>query len=312
MPRNEANAISEAIASSRLRAMPRFSLIKTVLRECLARAPVARVPEPILLMAESEQLDDYMASAFDVMSPLYLFNALLSSDVLREGDTVLDLGCGPATQLAWTAALNPNVHFIGVDLSQECLERGRGLLEAQGLTNVELRVGDITQLPLTDGSVDAVLSTLALHHLPDMAHLERCFAEVHRVLRPGGGVCLSDFGRLKTLDSMADFVALDVERTPRRMSIDYWHSLRAAFSIGELRRASTPLAKNAEWSGTWGLPLLLTMRSKPRRSTPSRRMKDAIRSRLKDMSSPSRKNFATLMLLGRLGGVRSVHLRAAV
>lgn len=63
----------------------------------------------------------------------------------------------------------------------------------------DLQHGDITDLNmLGPASADAVMSTVVLHHLPDEAVLFGCFAEVQRVLKPGGGLSLVEFGYLRT------------------------------------------------------------------------------------------------------------------
>ncbi|MDT1878833.1 class I SAM-dependent methyltransferase, partial [Acinetobacter baumannii] len=80
--------------------------------------------------------------------------------------------------------MNPATRFIGVDLSAPMLERARELITRQGLTNVEFLHGDITDLSsFGDKSVDAVMSTMALHHLPTLDMLCRTYAEVARILK---------------------------------------------------------------------------------------------------------------------------------
>src|SRR5690606_28242381 len=113
---------------------------------------------------------------------------------------VVDLGCGPATQLVQIAELNPEVSFHGVDLSETMLQRAADYAKERGVGNVRFSHGDITRLDqLGDRSVDGVMSTMVLHHLPTLDHLRKCFKEVARILKPGGAVYLTDFGRLKSL-----------------------------------------------------------------------------------------------------------------
>jgi ubiquinone/menaquinone biosynthesis C-methylase UbiE len=98
------------------------------------------------------------------------------------------------------------------------------------LSNVGFSQGDITRLEnIGDGSVDAVISTMALHHLPTLKHLDDCFAEIRRVLKPGGAVYLTDFGRLKSLKSVIFFAYMNSQHQPHLFSLDYERSLRAAF-----------------------------------------------------------------------------------
>ncbi len=93
---------------------------------------------------------------------------------------VVDLGCGPANQLVQVAKLNPQTHFRGVELSELMLLDAREHVKREGVTNVSFTHGNIKKLDfLSTHSVDAVFSTLTLHHLHDAAELEECFAEIH-------------------------------------------------------------------------------------------------------------------------------------
>lgn len=172
-----------------------------------------------------------------VMAPVYLFHCAQICEIVQAGDTVVDLGCGPATQLAMSARLNRNTRFIGVDLSPDMLDKAQDLLNEQALSNVELRKEDITRLSsFADASVDVVISTVALHHLPDLSALDRCIAEVSRILKPGGGLYLVDFGHLKSEKSIEYFAHQYADRQPELFTLDYLYSLRAAFSLKDFKR----------------------------------------------------------------------------
>ncbi len=96
-----------------------------------------------------------------------------------------DLGCGTG-QVA--EALAPFAGgILAVDGSEAMLEEARRRLEPHG--NVEVLHGDLEALPLEDGSLDAAVLALVLHHLPDPAAALR---EVARVVRPGGRVLVMD------------------------------------------------------------------------------------------------------------------------
>lgn len=96
-----------------------------------------------------------------------------------------DLGCGTGQV---SAALAPFVaRVVGVDSSAAMLQAARRRLH--GLTNVDLRRGDIEALPIDDARLDAATLMLVLHHLPEPA---RALADVARVLKPGGRVVLVD------------------------------------------------------------------------------------------------------------------------
>ncbi|PJB04963.1 MAG: class I SAM-dependent methyltransferase, partial [Hydrogenophilales bacterium CG_4_9_14_3_um_filter_63_34] len=212
--------------------MPNPALIPTFIRELVVERTLPREPEPDLVMADPEQVAAYVeAGRIDgVMAAAYLFHSAQASQVIQRCKSVLDLGCGPATQLAQIAELNPDVHFTGVDLSSTMLADANKHILKLGLTNVQFRQGDITTLEVVDDqSVDAVISTVALHHLPTLQHLENTFKAVRRVLKPGGALYLTDFGRLKSLKSVIFFAYMNARFQPHLFSLDYERSLRAAF-----------------------------------------------------------------------------------
>lgn len=212
--------------------MPNPALIPTFLRECLVSRTLPREPEPDLVMDDPDQVAAYVEAGLidGVMAAAYLFHSARISQVIQGCQTVLDLGCGPATQLAQIAQFNPEVRFTGLDLSSNMLTDAKRHVEALGLENVTLRQGDITRLDaFDDNSLDAVISTMALHHLPTLEHLDKCFAEILRVLKPGGALYLTDFGRLKSLHSVIFFAYMNSRHQPHLFSLDYERSLRAAF-----------------------------------------------------------------------------------
>jgi ubiquinone/menaquinone biosynthesis C-methylase UbiE len=212
--------------------MPNPALIPTFLRELLVARSLPREPEPDLVMDDPQQVAAYAeAGRIDgIMASSYLFHSAHITQVIQGCRSVLDLGCGPATQLAQIAQFNPETKFKGVDLSDRMLEDAERHVRTLGLSNVGFSQGDITRLEnIGDGSVDAVISTMALHHLPTLKHLDDCFAEIRRVLKPGGAVYLTDFGRLKSLKSVIFFAYMNSQHQPHLFSLDYERSLRAAF-----------------------------------------------------------------------------------
>ena len=111
---------------------------------------------------------------------------------LAPGEMVLDVGCGTGS-LAVTAKrrVGPAGRVRGVDASSEMIEQARAKAAKAGL-DVAFDVARAAALPVPDASVDVVLSTLMLHHLP-AAVRERFAGEIRRVLKPGGRVLAVDF-----------------------------------------------------------------------------------------------------------------------
>ena len=248
--------------------MPRLAFAPIIFRELLGKRTLPREPEPDLVMQDEEQVEAYsLAGRIDgVMSAAYLFHSGQASSVIRGARRVIDLGCGPATQLAQIASLNAESEFIGVDLSPTMLDSARKHVGACGLNNVSFYQGDITQLTqFDDHSVDAVISTMVLHHLPTREHLSACFREISRVLKPGGAVYLTDFGRLKSLKSVITFAYMNADKQPHIFSLDYERSLRAAFLPEEfMETAGTCLPDAVRTYSTALVSLLVILRTAPR------------------------------------------------
>jgi len=109
---------------------------------------------------------------------------------LREGETVLDLGSGGGIDVLLSARrVGPSGRAIGVDMTDEMLELARRNAAEANATNVEFRKGTIEALPLADSSVDVVISNCVVNLASDKAAV---FAEIARVLRPGGRMGISD------------------------------------------------------------------------------------------------------------------------
>jgi len=248
--------------------MPRISLVPTLLRELLIQPQFPREPEPDLVMDDDEQVQAYSAAGRvdGVMSASYLFNSARISSTIAGSKRVLDLGCGPATQLAQVARLNPDVSFVGVDLSKEMLVSAQAHVTALGLGNVAFMEGDITSLPqIEDGSFDSVICTMALHHLPTIDHLDSCFAEIRRILRPDGATYLVDFSRMKSLKSVLFFAYMNRKHDPHLFSLDYERSLRAAFHCDDFRAvASKRLPGYVQHYTTFGIPIIQLLKSPDR------------------------------------------------
>ena len=107
------------------------------------------------------------------------------------GETVLDLGCGAGTDLLIAAQMaGPEGRAVGVDMTASMLARARASASAMGLGDrIELHESLIESLPLDDESVDVVISNGVIDLVPDK---EAVFAEIDRVLRPGGRLQLAD------------------------------------------------------------------------------------------------------------------------
>jgi SAM-dependent methyltransferase len=110
---------------------------------------------------------------------------------LKPGETVLDLGSGGGVDTILAAhEVGPTGHAIGIDLLDEMVARGTANAREAGVDGwTEFRRGEMEDIPAEDGSIDVVISNGVINLSPRKS---RVFAEVLRVLRPGGRFCVAD------------------------------------------------------------------------------------------------------------------------
>jgi arsenite methyltransferase len=106
------------------------------------------------------------------------------------GSVVLDLGSGSGTDLLIAAQITGGEgRAIGIDMTRAMFDRAASSAWRMGLRNVELHEGLIEALPIDDASVDVVISNGVIDLVPDK---DVVFAEIDRVLRPGGRLQIAD------------------------------------------------------------------------------------------------------------------------
>jgi demethylmenaquinone methyltransferase/2-methoxy-6-polyprenyl-1,4-benzoquinol methylase/phosphoethanolamine N-methyltransferase len=111
---------------------------------------------------------------------------------IKPGDRVLDVACGSGNlTLTAQSAAGPTGQVYGIDAAPEMIEVAKQKASRAG-SKVIFRVGLIEQLEFPDATFDVVITRLAIHHLPDDLK-PRAFAEILRVLKPGGHLLIADF-----------------------------------------------------------------------------------------------------------------------
>jgi ubiquinone/menaquinone biosynthesis C-methylase UbiE len=142
--------------------------------------------------------DDESVQAYDKISRWPQFEALrrLVVNELKKyklTGVIADIGCGPGYLIAKLAHSLPEVSIIGVDISEEMVQKATQNLSALGFADrVSFRKGDIEALPFDTNLLDFAISTLSLHHWLDP---RQALKEINRVLKPGGQFLIFDVRR---------------------------------------------------------------------------------------------------------------------
>ena len=180
--------------------------------------PTVAIPALNIGLALAASVTAYLyASRFGKFA---VWAEILLSLHLRGDERVLDLGCGRGAVLLMVAKLLPRGRAVGIDLwktsdqSGNALEVTRRNAQLENVADrVELRTGDMRALPFEDESFDVVLSSLAIHNIPDAAGRVKAIDDTVRVLRRGGRVLIVDINATSEYEArLRERGIVDVER----------------------------------------------------------------------------------------------------
>lgn len=109
---------------------------------------------------------------------------------IKKGNTVVDLGSGAGNDVFIARAIvGDEGKVIGLDMTEEMIDKAKLNNAKLGYKNVEFKLGDIEQMPLEDNLADVVVSNCVLNLVPDK---RKAFSEIYRILKPGAHFCVSD------------------------------------------------------------------------------------------------------------------------
>lgn len=255
-------------------------------------------------MEDGDQVEAFKESGRidGALDGLYVFHSYHCTKVIQGCRTVIDLGCGPGVPLIKLARLNPHIHFIGFDLSENMLANAKSLAEARQLKNIELRKMDFTDLSeFQNQSVDAVISLQAFHHLPKYEQLEKVFQETSRVLKPDGAVYFMDLIRFKS-QKTARYLAYYDDNASPITQLDAERSMMAAFKFADMQTLTQKYLPSAKCYKT----AILEMHGVVK--TADRPLAEEVRPRLRSMLDSLRKNsrmvFNDVQFFHKLGGLK--------
>ncbi|MHA1232885.1 MAG: class I SAM-dependent methyltransferase, partial [Candidatus Helarchaeota archaeon] len=180
-----------------------------------------------------------VAKAFEKQTKLLPFRLLYKRVIseLKKLDpkgTVADVGCGAANVLIRLANKYPNLKLIGIDVSQEILNKAIINAEKANVKDkIVFRVGSVEKLPLDNQSLNYIISTLSLHHWN--APID-AFKEFYRTLKPGGVMIIFDFRRdlRKFFYGFLKFITKVIVPKPLKKINEPLGSVKSSYTINEI------------------------------------------------------------------------------
>ena len=197
-----------------------FGLLVAGIALSLANSPsTVRLGRTLLWPAASFSISAMLMIVSSRFGKLRARDRLLDALALRGNETVLDVGCGHGLMLIGAAHRLPKGRTIGIDLWSQVDQHAnspdatRANADAEGVADrVTIQDGDMRKLPFDDASIDAVVSSLAIHNVPSAAEREQAIQEIARVIRPGGSVGILDIAHVSDYARVLEKSGWKIER----------------------------------------------------------------------------------------------------
>lgn len=190
-----------------------------------------RQPEPDLMNGEEQALAYAQADFADPHENFIDLFKLRFPDQTIEGD-VLDLGCGPGDVIIRFAKHFPHSQLLAVDGAEAMLALGQQAVDAAGLGNqITLQKAYLPTDALAEKNYQAIISNSLLHHLQDPQVI---WQTIKRYASQGTRVFVMDLMRPRSESAAKDLVEEYSGNEPEILKHDFYHSLLAAYTVGEV------------------------------------------------------------------------------
>jgi ubiquinone/menaquinone biosynthesis C-methylase UbiE len=208
-------------------------------------------------MDTPEEAHDYNAMDHTSVNARFVADFLAAHGPCR-GGAILDVGTGPARIPIALCLADQRANILGIDLARHMLDRARENVTEAGLADrIKLELVDAKGIPYPDGQFEAVLSNTIVHHIPDPVP---ALAEMARLVALGGTLMVRDLCRPRDDDAVTHLVRTYAGEESTAAQDLYEASLRAAFTLEEVRGMVAALGLLAEdvvmssdrhWTWTW-------------------------------------------------------------
>jgi len=182
----------------------------------------------------------------------------LSARCGKADGLILDVGTGTARIPIALCRQDASANVLGIDVAEAMLEIGRANVAEAGLEGrIRLERHDARRIAAPDGSFAAVVSNTIIHHIPDPGPV---FAEMVRLVAPGGTLFVRDLARPETRERLEELVELHAGREATAARALFADSLHAAFTLDEVRAflrdlqipaSAAGMTSDRHWTISW-------------------------------------------------------------